>query len=264
MRIAALLVWLVAAAWTPAFAQSDEESARIAWTLERGRLLFEIDRAAWVTTDDLTARVGDLNRAGVRGWTVEREDDGYRVIYYIGEGEARVALYHGRVENRRVVSAEVFPAGARPPLTVIQHRLADARGAVGRMELRACASSGLNLAIIPPDVSDDPLDIYVLTPQAQSGVYPFGGHSRATVSANGEIVSQRAFTNSCINVSDGTDGEGGRPVALLITHLLDPVPTEIHVFLSIWIGLPIYVSTAEPQRVWEVTAEHIRLVDQPR
>jgi hypothetical protein len=251
---------------TPALASAQprptaEEQQRLDWALQRGRLLFEIDRAAWVTTDDLVGRVGDLGRAGVRGWTVEREGDGYSVIYFAGDGDARAALYRARVDNNRIVSSQIFAEGARPQLTPVQRRIADVRATLDRIELRTCARSGLNIAVIPPDSPDAPMDFYVLTPQTRAGSYPAGGHNRVTLSASGEVLSHRAFTNSCLELTE-PQGQQGRAAALAVTHLLEPIPTEIHVFLAIWIGLPVYVAAGE--RLWEVTGRTIRLVDNLR
>lgn len=260
MRLFLILLAFCLAA--PASAQTPEERARLDWALQRGRLLFEIDRAAWVTTDDLQERVRDLANQGVRGWTVERDGNGYGVTYYAGEGDARVAVYRGRVENRRVVSREIFPPGSRPLLTPVQRRLADARGAIGRMGRRPCTAAPFNSAVIPPDTPDGPIDVYALTAQTEARMFPFGGHFRATLSPAGEILAQRDFTRACINMPTDS-GRGGRTAGLMITHLLDKVPTEIHVFMAIWTGLPIYVGTADPQRVWEVTGTSVRLVDPP-
>lgn len=257
MRQLIFVAVFVLSLFSPAHAQTAEERPRLEWALHRGQLLFAIDRAAWITTDDVRERVGDFGRAGVRGWTVERDGSGYIVTYFTGQGDTRAALYRARVENNRIVSRELFAEGARPPLTALQRRLADARAVLARMDLRACARS-VNLAVIPPGAPDAPLDFYALTPQTRTGVYPFGGHHRVTVSSSGEVLSQRAFTNSCLEMSGQPEGEG-RPVGLGITHLLDPIPTEIHVFLAIWIGLPVYVSAGD--RVWEVTGSAIRFVD---
>lgn len=256
----ALLAFCLAA---PAPAQTPGERTQVDWALRRGRLLFEIDRAAWVTTDDLRESVRRDDLGLVRGWTVERDGAGFAVTYYVGEGEARAALYRGRVENRRVVSREVFREGSRPPLTAYQRRLADARGAVARLSGRPCTPAAFNATVIPPETPDGPIDVYALSAQTQAGVYPFGGHFRATLSPAGEIVAQRGFTRSCINMASD-EARGNRAVELVITHLLDQVPTEIHVFLSIWIGMPVYVGTSEPQRVWEVTGARIELVPTDR
>jgi hypothetical protein len=243
-------------------AQSPEEQARLSWAEQRGQTLFEIDRAAWVTTDDLAARIGDLRNSGIRGWTVERDGNVYVVVYYVGVGAARSALYRGRVANNRVVSGEVFPNGSRPPLTPVQRRIADARELVPRLNRQPCTAASFNVAVIPPETPDANLDVYALTPQVENDVFPFGGHFRATVSPAGEIVAQRAFTNSCLNMpTRGSDRN--RTAALMLTHLLDPIPTEIHVFVSIWARLPVFVATANPRRVWEVDGGRIQMTQVP-
>src|SRR6218665_3412790 len=143
----------------------------------------------------------------------------------------------------------------------MQRRLADAYTLVGRMNARSCGQSHPNLAVLPPDSLDAPIDIYVPTPQAEAHIFPFGGHTRATFSASGELLSQRAFTNTCIALSDRPPEGSSEVSALVITHLLDPIPTEIHVFMSIWMRMPVFVSTGDPMRVWEVNGDHISLVD---
>ena len=261
MRFIAVLLALLLA--VPAAAQTREEQARLDWVAARGRLLFEVDRAAWVTTDDFRERLPPADQQLIRGWTVERDGAAYVVVYYVtGDGGLRRALYRGRVENRRVVSRETFRPGAGPELTPMQRRIADAIGLVSRLDIRVCANVRPNLAVIPPDSLDGPMDVYVLTPQTQTGIYPFGGHTRATFSAAGALLSQRAFTNTCLDMSSRPEGNE-QVAAIAVTHLLDPIPTEIHVFLSIWMALPVAVATREPQRVWMVTGDRIELVDPP-
>ncbi len=251
----ALLAFCLAA---PAPAQTPGERTQLDWAAQRGRLLFEIDRAAWVTTDDLRERLRRDDLGLVRGWTVERDGAGYAVTYYAGEGDARAALYRGRVENRRVVSREVFPAGSRPLLTPFQRRLADARGAVGRLGKRPCTPAAFNATVIPPETPDGPIDVYALSAQTEVGTFPFGGHFRATLSPAGEIVAQRDFTRACLNMQTPSTAQD-RPVALAVSHLLDPTPTEIHVFMSIWIGLPVFVATSGG--TWEVAGARIELIE---
>jgi len=251
----------------PAAAQTPEERTRLDWTLARGRLLFEVDRAAWVTTDDFRERLSQADQQLIRGWAVERDGNGYAVTYFMaGQNNVRRALYRGRVENRRVVSRETFRPGAGPELTPMQRRLADAFSLVSQMDVRVCGQGRPNLAVIPPESLDAPMDVYVLTPQTQEGLFPFGGHSRGTFSAAGVLLSQRTFTNSCVNLSNRPDrgAPAGETFAGIgITHLLDPIPTEIHVFMTIWMEVPVFVSTGEPERMWNVTADRIELVDRP-
>ena len=65
---AALL--LLGTAPAAAIAQGAAEQRRFDWALERGRLLFALDRAAWVATDDMVARLRDPVAAGVNGFVV--------------------------------------------------------------------------------------------------------------------------------------------------------------------------------------------------
>jgi hypothetical protein len=248
--LAAALIWAA-----PTAGQPLEERTRLDWVQQRGRLLFEIDRAAWVATDDLRARVPDLAGSGIRGWTVEREGAGYGVIFFAGEGDARVAAYRARVENNRVVAAELIAPGSRPPLTPLQRRLADARGMVARLSQRPCSPAPFNVAVIPPAGPDAPIDVYALTPQTNARIFPFGGHYRATITSSGEILSQRGFMRSCFDAP--LPPEGNRPEALFLTHFLDQTPTEIHVFMSIWMNIPVVVGTSEPRRLWQVDRDRI-------
>jgi hypothetical protein len=50
-----------------------------------------------------------------------------------------------------------------------------------------------------------------------------------------------------------------KPVALMVTHLLDPTPTEIHVFSSFVAHMPVAVGTKDG-RVWWVDRTDISLI----
>jgi hypothetical protein len=255
-----MTLFLLSAA-APATAQSAGERAQLDWVWERGRLLYELDRAAWVGTDDLLERLPDASSAGIRGYVVERDGPNHVVTFFGGPPDAPVAFYRGRVENERVVAGEVFAADARPPLSPLQRRLAAVRGMAGELKRRPCEDAPFNTVVIPPAAPDDPVDLYLLTPQLRDGEWPAGGHFRATVAADGTVSSSRAFTNSCINVGGGEVGRDQRPAGLVITHLLDPIPTEIHVFTMWTSRLPLAVGTSSPHRIWLLSSEGIELDD---
>jgi hypothetical protein len=69
----------------------------------------------------------------------------------------------------------------------------------------------------------------------------------------GQVTSQRGFTKSCIELD-----KSGNTAGLMITHLLDHTPTEVHVYWSLWAGLPIYVSTSAGP--WSVDKGRIEFV----
>jgi len=264
LRFIAFLAALLAAA--PALAQSQAERTAIDFAIERGRLLYAVDRAAWVATDDLQAKMSNWRSAGLRGYVVDRDGDGFQVLFYGGPADSPVAFYRARVANHRVVSSEVFPAEARVPLTPLQRRLVAAREAAGAAAAasrrRPCGSRPFNVAVIPPDSADAPVDVYLMTPQERNGEYPFGGHYRVTIAADGSASGERAFTNSCLTMSGQAPG-GSRGAVMAVSHLLDPVPTEIHVFTSLTSRMGVMVIIPEPQRFYGVSGDRIEAIATP-
>jgi len=256
LAVFAILLCLAAAAPAPAAAQSGAEQARIRFAIERGRLLFELDRAAWVGTDDMMERIRDASSSGMRGYVVERDGAGYAVTFFGGPEDAPVAFYRGRVENRRVVGREIFPATARPALTPAQRRLAAIRLMAAGLGRRPCGDQPFNTAAIPPETEGAPIDLYLLTPQVRRDAWPLGGHYRATINADGTVASSRAFMNSCMEMARR---EGA--LAFVVSHLLDPVPTEIHVFTALTSGVQLYVAAGGA--TYRVDGDSISQIDAP-
>jgi hypothetical protein len=255
----ALLLFLFLSASAQPEQPGAAEQERLQAIAERGRLLFEIDRAAWVTTDDLRDRLRG-REVEVRGWVVERDADdpkGWVVTYYTApKGGSAEALYRGRVRDEKVVSGEVFEEGRRPSLTPAQLRLRQAVETARRVKkYRPCTPAPFNAAAIPPAGEADPIDVYLLTAAVENDIYPFGGHFLVRVSPQGRVLSRRKFTNSCLNLTTRLDRGDEELAALGVTHVLDPTPTEIHVFLSIWSGYPVAVGTKAG--VWMVGGTQI-------
>jgi hypothetical protein len=240
---------------------SNEEMAAVQTALDRGVELFDVDRAAWVTTDDMLERLGRRD-VPIKGWIVERDAERALVVTYYGDGPSGpVAWYSGRVRDGKVIAGELYPETSRPALTAQQLRLkAAADTARAFTEYEPCTPAPFNLAMIPPSAPDAPVDAYLLSAQTERGVYPLGGHYRLTL-ADGKLVSHRRFMKSCVNMaSDAASKEHGAPAALIVSHLLDPTPTEIHVFMSIWTRKPIYVMTPESKALWVVHGGQIDLL----
>ncbi|MFD1951307.1 hypothetical protein ACFSGX_11085 [Sphingomonas arantia] len=130
-----------------------------------------------------------------------------------------------------------------------------------QLGLRPCAPAAFNSVILPPETSGGPYIGYLLSPHTDGVGYPAGGHYRIEVSQAGKVVAQRPFTKSCIALG-GRGPDGAKPAALVVSHILDPVPTEIHVFVSLATGLPLYVVTG-PDATWKVTGTAIERVKMP-
>jgi hypothetical protein len=233
------------------------EIAEVERTVRRGRLLVDIAQAGLLATRDMLARISDPDGAGIDGWIAEPQGNAFGVTFYTGGDGDPAALYRATVNGGRVVSREIFLGDDKPALNPVQARMAAARAATEGLDQAACTSQPFNVMVVPPESAAAPIDVYRTSVPDRPGAFPLGGHFRTTVAADGSVGETRAFTNSCVQVELPAAAQGGpvRPVG--VTHLLDPHPTEIHVFLSRLIGRPLLVATGEPQRVWLVTGERI-------
>jgi len=229
--------------------------------IDRGGMMYRFDRAAWVTSDDLMSRLPQNRQTEVGGWIVTPAATGVHVDYFGKGAAADRAIYSADVIGSSISNATVHPADAEPPLTQLASQmvnaLRDAQAEVQRHpDWRPCGSAPFNTIVLPPQ-ADGTTPVYFLTPQTEQGSYPFGGHYEVDVAGDGRISSTRAFTRSCIALGEPQPGDKGAPAGVFITHLLDPHPTEIHVFEQHYVGIPVYVATTNPQTVWKVADDKI-------
>jgi hypothetical protein len=245
----------------PAFVEPLTRAQRnaLAAATQRGRLLRAIAGAGIIATQDMLSRVSDPAGAGISGWLAEPGGNAVTVTFY-AEGDDTTppgAVYRVTILGGRATAREVFLAGDRPPLTGHLARMAAARKATEGLDHQACGGQDFNVLVVPPAGPDAPIDVYQISPQTQRGHYPVGGHFKTTIGPDGSVVASRGFTNVCLNVAAADVAAGQRPEPIAVTHLLDPLPTEIHVFLAIWTGHPLVVVAGDPQRLFAVTGEGI-------
>jgi hypothetical protein len=257
-----ILLALLLLAASPGAARENRQEEKLREIAARGRLLFEVDRAGWVATDDLMERAPEAKGWPVKGWIVERDGDSPHsyVVTFFGDGESGpAAWYVGKVRDNKVTSGELFPADRRPALSPAQQKLVQARAAAlaeaEKARFQPCTPSRFNVAVLPPSTEGGAVDVYLLSAQTESTVYPFGGHYKVSVGADGRAKSKRKFTNSCLNMSSAGLPDGAELAAPMVTHLLDPLPTEIHVFMSLTMGKPVGVGTRGG--MWWVEGERI-------
>jgi hypothetical protein len=261
LSVAALVAALASTAGSSssALAQSAEERQQLDQIVTRGRLLFGIDRAAWVGTDDMLGRIPDPAAAGIRGYIVDRDPEGFTVIFYAGDREEPVAAYKGQVRANGIASREIFPIGQRPPLTATQRRMVAAVEAARQTDRRPCGRSPFNPLVVPPESADKPVEVYLMTPQTKDAL-PVGGHYKVTVSADGKIAGTRPFANSCLAMPAKQKGAA----MLVVSHVLDPLPTETHVFTAMAAGVPMAVVTTKTGQIWRVSANGISAMERPK
>lgn len=126
---------------------------------------------------------------------------------------------------------------------------------LNKVGVRRCSSAPLNSVVLPPVTPDGAVPVYILTPQATSNSFPIGGHYRIDIAADGSIAGSRAFAKSCIAL-DREQG-GAKAAMLFITHVLDPQPTEIHVWTSLASNMPLAVAIVPSGDVWLVADGHL-------
>lgn len=221
----------------------------------RGLALARYDRAAWVSTDDLMSRLPAERRPEVGGWIVTPAPGGLHVDY-VGKGAAAErVVYAADFDGRAIVHAVVHPRSDEPPLSEPAVRmiraLGHARAEIARhADWRPCTPAPFNPVVLPPE-ADGTVPVYFLTAQTERGAFPFGGHYEVDVAPDGHVAAARSFTKTCLTMSGSAHPPGVTPAGLAVTHLLDPQPTEIHVFEQLQAGLPVYVGTGA-NSIWKV------------
>ncbi|TDK23143.1 hypothetical protein E2F46_12330 [Luteimonas aestuarii] len=205
---------------------------------ETGRRLQRLDRAAWIATDVMQAdRSARRLRRSVRGWITEATGTGTRVSFHDGSQPARPVYIvdvdqTGRSSVVDVAEGAAFDAGAQAMIR--------ARNAALSQAFLQCSRT-YNSVVFP---KDEEIHVYLMPGTKQHHVYPAGGHHLFVFDAEGSALrSNRKFTNGCIDLGGG----GERMAALMVTHLLDPQPTEIHVFISLNAPIPLMVATSSPR-----------------
>jgi hypothetical protein len=244
----------------PKAEMSAAEASATRLALERGRLIYAYDQAAWHGTDDLVKKLPDYP-SRVSGWIVDGPADAPHLVFYDKDDTDPHAVYVADFRGTELSSSRVLgPADDRSLSPARKAMIAARRAAVEALaaaKVRACKDQPFNTVVLPPSAPGDPTLVYILTPQTDPKAVPMGGHYRVEVAGDGRAGKPRKFTNACMEMPFA-DERGRRPVALGITHLLDPTPTEIHVFTSLATGLPIFVGTKDG-RMWTVDGNGIAL-----
>lgn len=234
----------------------------------RGAQMYAYDQAAWHATDRFMAdlqsaglTVEQVSHRGVRGYIVEPGKEGQlSAIFYAEVDGTRSAFARYSVRGSEVTGGGILGEDADKSVSDLANRLISARqSAMEAMEASdygICSQTMPNTLVLPP-ISEGPISAYILTSTQTDGVYPAGGHYRFDFDNAGNLIGQRRFMNSCFPI-DWRGERGREAVAMVLSHLLDPRPTEIHAFVSRNIPINLMIVTVENQRVWEIANGAIR------
>jgi len=254
-----LLAGLASASPDPAREVIPRSTAQLAAVSEAeriGRDIYDFDQAAWGSTDALIAAMPNYTAAGIKGWIVEREGGGTVAIYYGWADEHPYKIFVAHMQGRTVTASHVLGPTEDRGMTQIEERMVAARTAgltqetLAKAGIKVCTSGSINTVVLPPPTATAPVPVYILTPQSSNDSFPIGGHYRIDIAADGSIASSRGFAKSCIAM-DRPKGSSD-PQMFVVTHLLDPQPTEIHAWISLAGGLPLAVVIVPSRDLWIV------------
>ncbi|MCM0000962.1 MAG: hypothetical protein NBV68_16420 [Erythrobacter sp.] len=225
------------------------EAAAVQQAVDLGSKIYSYDQAAWHGTDAMLEDLPGARKNGIAGWIVNEVAGGWETVFFRLAGEGYEAVWAGVYDGKKVIRAATYAPGERA-LTPAETALVTATQLARSQRVQGCSAKPFNTVVFPTGRPDGGFYAYLLTPQEKVGEIPFGGHHRFEIVA-GQIKASRKFTNSCLTMAS-LAADGKRPEALSISHLLDPVPTEIHVFSVYVAGLPVYVLTASNKTAWAV------------
>lgn len=267
--LAAIALTLASAAAGQEITADEARANRLA--IDRGELLYAYDRAAWLATDALTAEVrargiSDTLMSVGAGYVIEGDRSEQTVTFYDRKTPPRT-LFQAKAVGRdgKLVSSglTVF----EQILTPAQQRLAQMRGALlqqaAKERISLCAQANPNFTVLPPIGASRNWLGYVMTPQTAVNAWPVGGHYRH-VFTDGVPGQSKPTAKSCLSVGP-QPGDKSSPAAMVVSHILDDTPTEIHVFTALASRRPVYVLMARTRKLWSVEPvdgqARIRLVD---
>lgn len=233
-----------------------QEDAAIRTAEHVGALLYQHDRAAAVATDALAKVRGFRRNKNLEGWITEARSDSIAVTFVGREKSGSLAaFYRVAIDANGAVVGRASSLRPPEPLTEFETAAAQARDLAVRSAFQPCAEK-YNSVVLPSGSSQDEWIVYLLPGTTKRAVVPIGGSYRVEVDIRTGLATVRPYTKTCIQLQNDP-----RAVSLMVTHLLDSVPTDVHVFWSIRAQKPIYVATPPHGTVWSVEGAKIRLVE---
>lgn len=222
-----------------------------------GRQIYAIDGAAALASAALRRNGIDPQSGGVVGWVTEPAANGILVRFVRRGSHGPEAAYDVTVDAGGGAPALARRDGA--PLTPDQAaQFAAAQTALGRLD-QPCSKTYRPVAFRDPGTRN--WRVYALATSEDPGVFMVGGHFRFLVSPDGGRVLSggRLPPPSCLAAQK--TAEGHPAVAFMVAEPVSPIPTEVHVFLSLRQNLPLIVVAADSKR-WLVAHGTIATMQQ--
>jgi hypothetical protein len=219
-------------------------------TLEQlGGTIYRQDRAAWLASDVLMAKVKDPAKEKIVGWIVVGHGEADTVRFLRDMGQGPEAGFDVEVTAK---GAGKLTIPADRGLTDDERAAFAARTTAAKVAPKPCAGS-FN-SVVAKDPTGDGWLVWLLSPAATKGAIPVGGHYRFSISADGQTIRQvDALSASCLALQPPPPG--AQAAGLVASHVVSPTPVETHVFLTLAYRQPLYVVTGD--RFWPIQGGRI-------
>ena len=199
-----------------------------------------------------------MRELGLAGFIVEPVSDGLLLATYYGKKDgktfavARYWMVGSKVKRGGLVKPGEDAALSPLALTLIERR-EQAVEVAGADNVSICTDGPPNTVVLPPR-TDGSIPVYLMSASVENGTFPAGGHYLYVFDAAGKLASKRPFTKGSV-LADWRDLPKGAVTG--VSHLLDPQPTEIHVFISLNMPIVLGVTTSSNKEFWFVDHGHI-------
>lgn len=228
-----------------------EQIQKIQFSEQAGYLIWIKDSLAWTATDKMREELDLSTIENPYGWLVHLDPEGnHRVSFYRYNNDGEILSYADIFYNN---SLEITGFEAHPKRKIHEEEksmlsaLSSARNSV----TEAC-SENLNSVILEADTG---WNVFFLTAPTESDVIPVGGAQRFLVSQDGKtVLEQELYSKTCMHLQPKDENVQ----ALMMTHIVDDIPSPIHVFTSLAYDYPFYVATS--LGLWKVVDGEIEEV----
>lgn len=221
-----------------------EQIQKLQFSEQAGYLIWIKDSLAWTATDKVREEL-DLNTIqNPKGWLVHLDPEGnHKVSFYRTDGDEQLLVFADVFYDD---SFEISGFNINPSRVVSEKEktMLAALSNAGASITEVC-SENLNTVVLE---DDDGWNVFFLTPPSNPDIIPMGGAQRVLVSQDGQtILEKEAYSKSCLHLQP----QGANVEALMISHIVDEIPSPIHVFTSLSYDYPLYVATS--LGLWKVT-----------
>jgi hypothetical protein len=228
-----------------------EFAATVADSVRLGNAIYRHDRAASIATDAVLEVQRFRRDKRVQGWITQEKGSDIEVTFAGANGDGVLeGFYRATVPSNAMLSGSAQKLDPPQALGAAEIAMFNARNLALSSGFERCART-YNAVVLPDARGSEPVwAVYLLPGTDERDVIAAGGNYRVDIAYDGsKMLGSRAFSKTCLMIRPELP-DGASTAAVVLRHFLDPVPTEIHVFLSLAARTEIALSTTQNNLLW--------------